>query len=151
RRIAPDERMLRDPDELVDAARGADGRVVADLDVTGQSRRVGEDDAATDPAIVADVRVRHEEIPVADPRHAASADGAAADRHVLADLVPGADLERRRLALVLEILRRATEAGERRDHVVRAERDLPVENDVRLETGPIADRRLGADDAERAD
>ena len=78
--VPADERMPRDAAELMNPGKGADGRIVADLDVAGQRRRVGEDDPAADVGVVSDVGVGHEQVVVADPRDPAAAGGAAADR-----------------------------------------------------------------------
>ena len=69
-------------------------------------------------AVVRDVRVGHEQIVIADARHALIADGAAVDGAELADHVAIADLQARRLAGVFLVLRRLADRGELEDLVV---------------------------------
>jgi hypothetical protein len=79
-------------------------------------------------AVVRHVRVRHEQIAIADRRHAAAARRAAMNRDELAEHVVSADDELGRLALELQILRRQADRRERIDLRVVADRRPPVDD-----------------------
>ena len=68
-----------------------------------------------DVAVVRHVRVGHEQVVIADRRHAAAAGRAAMDRDELAEDVVMADDEPRRLAAELQVLRRQADRRERAD------------------------------------
>ena len=85
------------------------------VQVAGQHDVVGEDDVVADVAVVADVRVGEERAAVADHGRHAAALGAGVHGHALADQAVAADRQRRRLALVLEVLRLMADRGERKD------------------------------------
>ena len=112
---------------------GADRREVIDLDVPTERRAGPEDRLAADVAVVGDVHVRHEEIAIADRRAAAATGGASMNRHELAKDVAPADVERGRLALVLQVLRRQADRGKG------------------IELRAVADRRMAIDHGRRAD
>src|SRR6187455_910085 len=80
-----------------------------------------------------DVRVCHEEIVIADPGNAAAPGGASVDRDELAKDVVMAHDETRGLALELQILRRQSHRGKRKD------------------LGMVADGRAAIDDGRSAD
>ena len=62
----------------------------------------------------------------------------------------GADRQRRRLALVLEVLRLMADRGERKDARARADRGAAGDDDVADQLDALAELDLGADHAERA-
>ena len=74
---------------------------------------------------------RHEEVPAADAGHATAARRAAVDRDELADDVVVADLDARRRAVVLQVLRRKADRHEGRDLVVVP--DLGVSPSITVE------------------
>ena len=84
-RVAADEGMPADAAELVHARAGADVGEVLDRDVAAERRHVAEDRVVADVAVVRDVHVGHEQVAVADRRHAAAAARAAMDRDELAE------------------------------------------------------------------
>ena len=118
---------------------GADVGEVLDRHVAAERRRVAEDGVVADVAVVGDVDVGHEDVAIADRRHAAAAARAAVDRHELAEDVAPADHEARLLAAKLQVLRNQPDRRERVD--LRIVADL----------GPAVDDRRGADPAVRAD
>ncbi len=75
---------------------------------------------------------------------------AAIDRGVLAERVPVADLEPRRLVVVFQILRSGADGGELENLVVAADRGRTVDHHVRADPGARADDDAGADDGVRA-
>ena len=132
-RIAADERVAADAAELMDAGVGADvAKSSTDTWPPSVALR-SEDRVAADMAVVRDVHVVHEQVAVADRRPAAAAGRAAMDGDELAEDVALADLEPRRLAFVLQVLRRQPDRGER------------------IDLGLVADRRVAVDDGRRAD
>ena len=60
--------MRADFHVLVDRRKAAEDHPVADLHVSAQRGTVGEHGLAADLTIVADMRIRHEEVVVADTR-----------------------------------------------------------------------------------
>ena len=96
-----------------------------------------------------DVRAGHEQVVVGDARHQLVLGRAAVDRAVLAERVAVADLQARRLAAILQVLRRRTDRGELEDAVLAADRGRALDHDVRPDPGAGADRDAGADDAVR--
>ena len=101
--------------------------------MAAERRVVDQDDVVADLAVMRDMRADHEQAIVADPGDHAAALGAGVHRHVLADRVVAADLERRRLALVFQILRLEPDRGERKDSRPLADRRAPVDHDMRFE------------------
>jgi len=77
---------------------------------------------------VRDVHVIHEQVTIADRRHAAAALGAAMDGDELAEDVAGADFEASRLAFVFQILRREPDRRKREDLVAGADRGVAVDH-----------------------
>ena len=149
------ERVRAEPRELRDAGEAADERVVLDRHVARELRAVDDDDVIGELAVMADVRVGHDEVVIADARDAAALRGTDVDADELADPIVRADRERRvRAAVVAQVLRRPAEHGAVLDAVVGADRHAPVataDPRVRLDDGTGADIDLALDDAVRAD
>jgi hypothetical protein len=97
---------LADARVLVDAGVGAEHREVFDRDVTREPAEARDHHVRADLAVVRDVRAVHHHHVVAETRDPATLRRAAVDRHALANLVVGADLEAGGLAGVLLVLRR---------------------------------------------
>ena len=85
RGVVRDEGVRADLAELVHAGVAAHDDPVAELDVTAEHHDVGEHAVVADHAVVRDVRVRHEQVVVADARHAVVLRRAAIERHALAE------------------------------------------------------------------
>jgi hypothetical protein len=105
---------------------------VGDLDMACQGRGICHYDIAAELAIVRDVRLRHKQIVVTDASHAAAARRPAMYRHKFADLVSLAYLDRCRLALVFEVLRRKSYRHERKYPRFAADRGSAVNYDMRI-------------------
>ena len=146
-----DEGVAPDPEELADGRVAAEDHVVLDDAVAREGHSVREDGAVPDDAVVCNVRVRHEEVVVADDGRLVPRDGSAMDRAELTEDVPVADHERRRLALVLEVLRRPAERGQLEDPVVLADRRGALDHGMRADGRTRSDRDVGADDRVGAD
>src|SRR5579862_6207530 len=80
---------------------------------------VCENHVVADPAVMADMAVRHEEAPIADLGDVAAGLGAEAHGYALANVAIGADHEPRGLAAVARRLRHRAQRGERMDHGAR--------------------------------
>src|SRR5690606_32807453 len=113
-----DESVRADAAELVDAGEAAEDHLVADLDMPGQGRVVGEDAAVAHLAVVGDVHVGQQPVVVADAGDAATVAGAAVDGGEFADDVAVADHQFGVLALELLVLRVAADRGRAVDAVV---------------------------------
>src|SRR5687767_3412132 len=61
-RVSTNERLVSDAAKLMYAGVCTDIRTVGDLDVAGERRGIRHDDFASDPAVVCNVRLRHQEI-----------------------------------------------------------------------------------------
>src|SRR5918993_139766 len=150
-RVAADVRLAPDAAELVDARVGADVRAVGDFDVAGERGGVSHDDAVADAAVVRDVRLGHDEAVVADGGEHPAALRAAVDGDELAYLAATADARLRRLAPVLQVLRREADGDEGEDVRVVADLGAPLDDAVRVEPHALAEPHLFADDRVRAD
>ena len=126
-------------------------REIADLDVPAQGGHIGQDDLIADAAIVRHVRIGHQEIVVADARHAVAVHGAAVHRDAFTNDIAVADLEPGWLPLVLFVLGRVAQRGELEDLVVRTDSSGSVDDDVRSDPGARSDGDIRSDDAEGAD
>src|SRR5207244_10452279 len=82
-REAADHHLRPDPRELVHGRQTADIDEVADLAVSAERRRCGEDRIIADRAVMTDMAVVHEKPAVADPRQPAALDGADVLRQAL--------------------------------------------------------------------
>ncbi|MEO6707984.1 MAG: hypothetical protein ABI054_11005 [Planctomycetota bacterium] len=140
-----------DGHEMVRGCRAGNVRALADETVACEQHAVGHDHAIAHVAVVSDVRAGHEQAVARDARDPAAFDRAAVDRDELADRVPVADLELRRLVLVRKVLGRAAEVGLADHDVVRAERGDAVDHHVGPELGAIADAHGRADHTVRTD
>ena len=103
-----------------------------------------------DHAIVADVRVGHDQIVAADARGAAALDRAAMHGAELAKLVRVAHFEPHALARVGQILRIAADDGKRVHMIVAAERGRALDHGVRFENAAVAEFHFVAHDGECA-
>src|SRR6185295_3091465 len=105
---------------------------------------------AADVAIVRDVCERHEEVVASDGGHTTARDRAAIHGREFAEHVAVTDLEPRRFAFVLEVLRRVADGRKLVDLVARADRRGTVDDGVRADPGTGADLYAGADHGIRA-
>ena len=104
-----------------------------------------------DHAVVADVRVRHDQVVAADASHAAALDRAAMHGAEFAKLVRVAHLKPHALAGVCQVLRIAADNGKRMHMIVPAERGGSRDHGVRFEDAAFAEFDIVADDREGPD
>jgi hypothetical protein len=75
----------------------------------------------------------------------------AVDGDTFTDGIPVANLQPRDAAFPFQILRSQTEAGERENLIVPAERRVAVNDDMRVQFAMVAENDVFTDDAIRAD
>ena len=132
-RITADKGFETDTAELVNARIRADIGAVVNLDVTGERRGVCHYNLVSQKAIVRDVRLRHQQISVADLGQTAAALRAAMNGDEFADVISIADFNACRFAAVFQILRRKSDGNERENFIVIADLRIAVNDDVRFE------------------
>ena len=93
----------------------AENGVIADAAMAGERRVIDEGDVVPERAIVRDVRSDQKQASVADPGEASASRRPRIDRDVFADRAFRADFEAALFAAVFAILRRQSNAGERKD------------------------------------
>src|SRR5258707_12094786 len=108
-------------------------------------------DLVAEIAVVSDVRIRHQQIVVADAGHPLVVGGAAIHRDGFAKYVAVADFEARRLALVFLVLRRVAQGSELKYLIVSADPRRTVDHRVRSDPGAGADDHVRTDDREWTD
>ena len=150
-RYAAYHRATADADELVDRGGATDYGSSADADVAAHDNVVRDHHAIAHVAIVRDVYDGHQQAVRADAGDPAAGDGAAVDGAVLAHLGPRADHALRRLAPVLEVLRRQADGAERVQHRFGADAGAPCHDDVRNQLGAGLDHHVRANMAPRPD
>ena len=150
-RHAAEEGVRADARELDDGRAAADDGEIADRAMARQHDVVGEDHVVADAAVVPDVGVGEEGAAIADGRHHATAFGAGIHGHAFADLAVGPDRQRRRLALVFQILRLMADRGKREDPRARPDRRRAGNDGMTDEFDTITQRDAAADTAEGAD
>src|SRR3984957_4094313 len=144
---AANHRVPSDPHELMDCREPAEQRMVLDDDMAGEGRVIGHDHIISDLAVVRDMRPDHQQAIVADARNHAAAGGAGIDRHVLADRVVAADFERRRLAVIFQILRLVPDRSEWENPRPLADCRPPLNYDMRFEADAERQHNMFSDDA----
>ena len=135
---------------LVDDAVSRDEGLVLDHHVTAEQRARGDDHLAPEPAVVADVRLRHQEVVVADLGPGLGLRGAMY-LGVLAEHVAIADPESGQRSRIAEVLRLVAEHRSGVHDVVGAE--LGASGEVRAghDPGPRSDAHRAVDDDVGAD
>jgi hypothetical protein len=86
------------------------------------------------------VGLGHEQIVVADARRAAAASRSAVNRNKFSNMISLADLDRRRFAGVFEVLWGVSDGHEWKGVRLVAYRSIAVDNNVRVEPDPVAER-----------
>ena len=102
-------------------------------------------------AVMRHMRAHHEEVPVPDGGVHAAAPGARIHGDMLADDISGADLQRRRLIGIFEVLRRMPDRCEREYPCVRANGCASRDNDMGVQNAAIAESDFPAHMAKRPD
>jgi hypothetical protein len=85
--------VLTDSAKLVDERKAAQYGVAFNADMTGQGGRISHDDLIPYHAIMGNVRVSHEEVPIPDSGQAMILYGTPMDRYVLTDHIVVANLQ----------------------------------------------------------
>src|SRR6202041_280042 len=98
-----------------------------------------------------DVRIGHDQVVAAHPRHALRLGGRPVDGHIFANLVVVADFEARRLAFVRNILRSETDRAEWEKMIVGADLCWAAHCDVRESVTALANFDIRTDNAVRSD
>ena len=119
--------------------------------MAAERRVVGEHHVVAHHAVVGHVAGHHEQAIVAHPCHAAAGHGAGIHGHVLANGVAGADDQAGRLALVGQVLGRATQACKRMDVAAFADLGSALDVDVGGQAHVVGQAHVRADDAVGAD
>ena len=140
-----------DAHELMHRRPAAEDGVVADPAMAGQHDVVRQQHALAEPAIVRDMAVGEEHAPVSDDGLAAAARRAGVHGDALADYAIGADAQRRRLAMILQVLRLVANRGEREHPGAGAEHGVAGDRDVGYQLDGVAKHDPGADVTERPD
>ena len=148
--VVRDETVRAHLGVLVHRRQAAHGHPIADLHVTAQRRAIRHHDLIAQLTIVRDMRIRHQQIVVADARHALVVGGAAIHGDGFAKHIAVADLEARRLAVVFLVLRRIAQRGELEYLVVGADARRAVDHRMRAYPGAGADDDIRADDGRTA-
>jgi hypothetical protein len=126
-------------------------RPVANGHVSAQRRSIGQDHVISDPAIVRDVRVCHDQRMVAHSRQSPALHCSTVDSDKFPDLVVISDLESRRLTRVGQVLRSHADGAKREESIVRTDRSRPFDNDVRHQVAALAQFHVRPHRAIRAD
>ncbi len=142
---------MSDPDELMGRRESADIDEIPDLAMTAEGRVIDEDHIVADDTVVANMRIRHEESALAHARLAAALDGADVHGHAFANDAALADLERRRLAAVADILRRRSERREWKYRTAAAERGVAGDVNMGMQRAARTDRHVRPHNAVRPD
>src|SRR5258708_184030 len=112
---------------------------------------IGHHDLVAETAVMSHVRIRHQQIVVADVRHSPIVGGAAIHRDGFAKHVAVADFEKRGLALLFLVLRRVAQGSELKNLVAGADARRSVDHRVRADPSAGADDHIRTDDRERTD
>lgn len=116
----------------------ADNAPVTHLDLAGQRNAVGDDAVVAHHVVVGDVHVGHDEVVVTHDGLAARG-GAAADGHILADVVVVADFGGRDLSGELQVLRQAGNRSGRMDFAPLADAGAVVNHGAGANPAVVAD------------
>ena len=143
--------MSADAGELVGRRPAAQDREVANLAMTGDHHVVGEDDVVADAAVVRDMGVGEQDATRADDRAPAAAGGAGVHRHAFADQAIFADRQTGALAAIFEVLRLVADRREGKTRPRAPISVTPATTHMRDQLDAVAEPRLRADMAERAD
>ena len=137
--------------ELVNRGHAAHRHPIANLDVTAERRAIRHHNLIAQLTIVRDMRIRHQQIVVADARHALIVRRAAIHCDGFTKHIAVADLEAGRLAVVFLVLRRIPQRGKLEYLVVGADARRAVDHGVRANPGSGANHDIGADHGEWPD
>src|SRR5205085_7673 len=137
-RAACDHGMGPDTAILVDTDHSTQHGEVVDHDMACQLGQIRKSGVVPDHAVVCNVHIGHDPVPVADAGDTAILDRTPIDGAVLADGIAIADLEPGRLAAVFFVLWYATERTEGMNSIVAADYRAPLDHGVRTDHGARA-------------
>ena len=140
-----------DVNKLVHTGLAADHGKVVDMHVSGQSHVVGDDQIVAENTVMRHVNVGHQQIAATDARNALILNRAGRNRTVFANNVVVADLKIGFFALVLLVLRFATDCGTLEESIVATDRGQTLDNHVTFENGTGADANVRPHHAKRTD
>src|SRR5215470_1881476 len=143
--------MCSNPHKLMHRAQSANHSPFLDDYVSAQRCSVDQHRVIANHAIVADVRVSHDEYVTSDFGQPPTLCRPAVDRDVLANLVAVPDLQPGWFALVSYVLRSHANGGERKDSVISPDLGRTVNCDVRHKITALAEFYIRPDDAIRPD
>jgi hypothetical protein len=126
-------------------AQAPDNNSIVDRNVPGERRPIRNHATITNSGIVANVRVRHKEILVADHREHPATRRARLKGYVLADDISTAYPEFARLTTKLKILGSRPNRGELVDGVIVAHRCAPLYHNMRTNSVIFAHPHFSAD------
>ena len=112
---------------------------------------IGEDDAIPEDAVMGDMGIGEEDAAIADHRARGVARCARIHRHAFADDAILADRKRIGLAAIFQVLRLMADGSERKDPGARAYTGVARDHGMTHQFHAVAQPRMAADDAERAD
>jgi len=137
--------VVTDITELVDACVPSDVHVVANVDVSSNSRVTGDDDVVTDYAIVSDVRVGEENVIVSEDGPFTFL-GARVNARVFAENIFGSYLETWFAGTSFQILGATTNESVRVDFAVRSQLSEPFDGGVVMDGATIGEGDIGTDE-----
>ena len=146
-----DKGMGTDAAELVHGGKCADGRMVLDEHVAGESRSVGHNDIITDARVVGHVAVSHKQVVVPNRSKPSAAFCSAIYRDEFTEDIPSTDMEMRDFPLVLEILGIASDAPEAVKPTNLADRCPALDVNMGLQDTSLANPNLRSNNTVRSD
>ena len=146
-----DDRFRTDHQTLPDHRTGADMRAAAHSYFPTEAGSGRDVDMVTDDAVVCDVHVIHRENMTTDTGHHSPAFSTAMNRAKFPNQIVVADLDHRRLALELQILRFCSDRGELEDMIARSNGGVALDHRIRANNGVRANAHSGADHRTRSD
>jgi len=119
--------------------------MILNNDVTRQCSGVRHDNVITQLAVVADMRISHEEIVIANPGRAAASGSSAVNVYILPEDIVISDCKKSLLTLEFQILWLKTDRRERIKLIAVADPCRSFHDDVRLETTSSPDLNARTD------
>ena len=137
--------------ELMHTRKRADRRMIFDQDMAGERSCVGHDDMVAQNTVVADVRIRHQEIVIPDPGVTAAAARSTMDIHVFTKNIVIADRQECFFAFEFQILGIQTDCRKRIEAIAFTNLRRPLDHDMRFETARFSYLNARANPAVRSD
>ena len=148
---ATDECQLADRRKVMDDAVSRNDRSIVNVNVPAEQHSVDEKRVVKDVAIVSDMRIGHQHVSVTDARPVVLLFGSSADGDSFSEEIVVADFDTGvSVGSEADILRLAANHAVRPETVSLADDDFALHDHVAVEFGAVADRDVGANDAERS-